>query len=240
MEVLEHSARPALQSQPPRHVEGFYVTGGDEMLTSEWNTEQIRVACKAVLEMVRPPRPMEGDMQEDSMPRIQDEALAYHLLNISLDRDDDHADSSRFVMQHPESNFILNDWLLKFGPLFNIMCKQYQIPYEIAADQLSNFQFRLVEHIQHQRRIFEQRSEGQTLSSSEAWKNTEWGEPKIVIEDGITFLRQTVFLPYIVGCGDHTHQVLDAVHHSRESLYVRLTPYNSPALQRFYFDGGGI
>lgn len=240
MEVLEHLARPALKSKPPRHLEGSGLPEGDEMLTAEWNTEQARVACKAVLEMVRPPRPMDGDILEDSMPRIQDTELAYHLLRIYLDKNDDHMESSRFVMQNPESKFILNDWLLKFGPLFNIMCKQYQIPYEIAADQLSNFQFRLVEHIQHQRRIFEQRSGGENLSSSEAWKHAEWGEPKIVIEDGISFLRQTVFLPYIVGTGAHTHQVLDAVHHSRESLYVRLTPYNSPALQRFYSDGGGI
>ena len=137
--------------------------------------------------------------------------------------------SFHHLRDHPDTNIILREWLDHFGPLFNITCKQFQIPYETTAERVQYFQYRLVEHVQHLRRIYEQHSGGLILRSGEAWGNMHWAEPKIVTEDGVDFLRQSVYLPYVVGEGGETTLELDAEHHSRNSLYVRLTPYGTRA-----------
>lgn len=228
MPTTESSLQAVAQSDLPRHMNGDGESGA-EIELGEWLEEQLRVGCKAMLELLRSPRPM-NDEDEQSGPHTSkiDEDTGYHLLMVHNKGMFHAGDSYRESTSNPEVHVILNDWLEHFGPLFNIMCKQNQMPYERSAHCVQNFQFRLVEHVQHLRRIYEQHSQGIIISPSKAWKSMEWDNPIKIKEDGIDFLRQSVHLPHVIGEGENTELVLDEVRNTRESLLVRLSPYGLP------------
>jgi len=224
MSVIETPIQAVVESALPHHLSREGDTGTVIQL-EEWLEEQIRVACKAVLELLGSPRPV-LDESGNAAPRmpIEHEDTAYHLLMVH-DKGMFHSgESYNQATKHSEVQEILTDWLIHFGPLFNIMCKQYQIPYEISANSVYNFQCRLVEHVQHLRRIYEQHSGGAVLASSTAWNSLEWADPKLMNEDGIEFLRQSVYFPHVIGNGTSTSLIINEVYHSRESLITRLSP----------------
>lgn len=220
-----------LSTHLPKHAgkEGLL---GAEIEFTEWMESQMRIACLAILEMNRPPRVLSEDVDSTSIPRIEDEELAFHLLQVHKEGMYSVPESKKFIRNDLSTQSILDDWLEHFGPLFNIACKESQIAYEVEAYQLENFQWRLVEHIQHQRRIYEEHSYGIILDPSTVWLSMEWGAPHILSEEGISFLRQTTYLPHVVGNGDDTQLLLDAIHNSRESLLTRLSPFASGVVTR--------
>ncbi|MDA0376664.1 MAG: hypothetical protein O3A80_05165 [bacterium] len=227
MSVTETPIQALAESGFPHHLSTEGDTGTVIQL-EEWLEEQIRVACKAILELLGSPRPV-LDEAGKVLPRMPEkyEETAYHLLMVH-DKGMFHAgDSYKRATQNSEVSEILNDWIQHFGPLFNIMCKQHQIPYEISANRVYHFQCRVVEHVQHLRRIYEQHSEGAVLASSTAWNSLKWAEPILINEDGIEFLRQSVYLPHVVGVRRSTSLVLNKDLHSRESLITRLSPLAS-------------
>ena len=97
------------------------------------------------------------------------------------------------------------------------------MPFEVVERQRHILQTRLVEHVQHMRGIWEDHGGG-TLSSGKAWKSMEWAEPKLIVEEGVPFARQVVYLPHVVGYGAETQLVLDGQHFARESLMFCVQP----------------
>lgn len=225
MLTTESEIQAVADSHLPRHLNSEGVSG-TQIELEEWLEEQIRVGCKATLELLKLPRPM-NEEEEHTGPNIpiKDEDVAYHLLMVHNKGMFHALESYREVTAHPEVKGILEDWIDHFGPLFNVMCKQNQIPYETSAHHVYNFQFRLVEHVQHLRRLFEQHSGGVILHPDVAWKSLDWAEPRQIKDDNVIFLRQSVYLPHVDGEGFETSLVIDAMHHTRESLMVRLSPY---------------
>lgn len=233
MTVTTETLSAVSESSLPRHLD-LNGESGDVMQLEEWLEAQIRVACRATLEMLKAPRAMECD--EDQLPHISkaDEGTAYHLLMVHNHGLFHAKESYAEATQHPDVQVIIGDWVEHFGPLFNIMCKQNQIPYELSAGLVHNFQCRLVENIQHLRRIYELHSGGAILRSGVAWHSLEWANPLLITEDGVEFLRQSVYLPHVVREGNNTDLLLDNVHHTRESLLVRLSPYGDSRSQATY------
>lgn len=224
MSVTEASIQALVKSDPPHHLSITGVTGTVIEL-EEWLEGQIHVACKAILELLGSPRPV-LDEAGKVLPRMPEkhEETAHHLLMVHNKGMFHAGDSYKKATQNSEVQEILTDWINHFGPLFNIMCKQHQIPYEISANRVYHFQCRVVEHVQHLRRIYEQHSEGAVLASSTAWNSLEWADPKLINEDGIVFLRQSVYFPHVIGNGTSTSLIINQVYHSRESLITRLSP----------------
>lgn len=225
MSTIESPLQAVSESHLPRHMK-HNGESGSEIHLEEWIEEQVRVACKAIFELLKSPRPMnENDQLTGPHVSSEDEGTAYHLLMVHNKGMFHAMDSYREVTSHTEVHLILEDWLDHFGSLFNIMCKQNQIPYERSADYIHSFQCRLVEHVQHLRRIYEQHSYGIILKSSDAWKRLDWDNPIQITEDGVDFLRQSVHLPHVLGEGEDTELVLNEIQNTRESLMIRLSPY---------------
>ena len=225
---------------PPKHIDDLDGTAGEEMDLTEWLDGQTRVACLAIVEMLRNPRATaeEQGKRMPSVPKEQEDTV-YHLLQIYEHGYSNVPESKDVVRQHEEAKVIMNQWATIFGPLFNILCKKREIRYEVAAKMLDVFQRKIVEHTQNARRIWEDHrgqtnevlnDEDKVLAPSKPWKKIECGDPHIVNEDGIEFLQRTVYLPEVVGYGADTQLVLDSQHFYREEFIKRLTPYNQKSL----------
>lgn len=228
-EPEERTATSAVESHAPRHM-NFDGLLGKEIETAEWLDSQLKVSCRAVLELMRAPRHPDDDahLKGECMPPVppENEDIAYHLLQVHNHGMSHGSESWQAVRAHPEASEIIMQWLNHFGTLFNVMAKQSRMPYEEVATRIHSFQMRLVEHIQHLRRIWELHAEQQQdgLSALEVWNTMEWAEPKIRRENGLEFLRQTVRLPHVEGYRRDVHLVLNGERHTRESLVQRLTP----------------
>ncbi|MCB9808203.1 hypothetical protein H6770_03005 [Candidatus Peribacteria bacterium] len=210
---------------------------GAEMQTEEWMDAQARVACLAILELLRAPRHADKKLNSVSIPPIpvELEDIASHLLVVhekGIHIGQPGNASYKEVLKNADVSIILDGWFEHFGSLFNIIAKQHQMPYERVAELLHSFQMELVQHLQHLRRLWEDHKQSsvteEQLTPGEAWNSLRWEKPVVLSEGPIDFIQQIVLLSHVAGVRNETKLIMDNMHNRQVKLYKRLTPYGSP------------
>lgn len=203
------ASAPHGSSEPkPHSVDGRVVPLG------EYLGHQAALAAKGFRDLLYPGH--YAPVAESDIP------LEESLLHVghSTAVDADSPDYQR-VQADARMQLLMHQWAVRFGPLFGLMTKKYQMPVEIVERKLEYYQARLIEHMQHLRDIWRQHS-GNELSMGELWEKVEWLPYKLVSENNVTYLMQTVLFPYVVGEGADCKLVMDKGRLRQETMWCAL------------------